>query len=427
MDMSSWHEGRGGTLAPAEQAKVWALIYVRDKLKIQIPQEDIANAVVKVGGGHPGQGAISKLIEKFSSDPKWYPGKQDEDAGSPGRKLLFTPQKQQAAANAAMAIKRAGFEPTVAAVIQRCPVATLNPETHQPFSDPLITQVFRSRCFDDGAEEPWGHISPFHKTALSPVLVKMRWDWAKVRKKEDQPEHWFHQNVIFIDPCSTVLSDSLKTGFDETQASYGKGKRWQSADSQRSSRNLRASPYATKQCRYGDKRVWWFIVLARGKVGVMVMDDDWAQTGEGMADFVSKLAPFLKKMLGADARLPRILCSDRGPGLYQTSTGHIVEAYRQATAKNGFRTFAGSDASRQPADMPDFWPHETAVSWLRALMKKRPLQKGFGLDHLQDQLEAALGDCVKHINDTYDVDSLCRSFPRRVDELIASKGERLGH
>ena len=152
-----------------------------------------------------------------------------------------------------------------------------------------------------------------------------------------------------------------------------------------------------------------------------------SSSGEGMAVFVSKLEPFLRKMLGADARLPRILCSDRGPGFYQTSTGHIVEAYRQATVKHGFRTFAGNDASGQPADMPDFWPHETAVSWLRALMKKKPLQKGRGLDHMQTDLAQKLGECVKHINAKYEVGDLCSSFPRRVDELIASKGERLGH
>ena len=123
--MSSWHDGREGTLAPIEQAKVWALVYVRDKLKKPISQEQIAQAVVKVGGGHPGQGAISKLIDKFSNDRKWYPGKQDEEAGPRGPKPFFTPQKQQAVANAAMAIKKEGLEPTVAAVKERCPAATL--------------------------------------------------------------------------------------------------------------------------------------------------------------------------------------------------------------------------------------------------------------------------------------------------------------
>ena len=78
---------------------------------------------------------------------------------------------------------------------------------------------------------------------------------------------WFHQHVVFIDPCSTVLSDSLQAGFDENHASYGKGRRRLLPDQQKSSRNLRASPYATKQTRYGDVKAWWFIVLARGKVG----------------------------------------------------------------------------------------------------------------------------------------------------------------
>ena len=33
--------------------------------------------------------------------------------------------------------------------------------------------------------------------------------------------------------------------------------------------------------RWGDKRVYWFIVLARGKVRFVVMPDWWSQTGEG--------------------------------------------------------------------------------------------------------------------------------------------------
>ena len=414
-------------MAPVEQAKVWGLVYARDKLNQPITQDVIVKAVVKIGGGHPGQGAISKLIAKFTTDDKWFPGKPDENAAKPGAKPLFTGQKKQAVASAAMAIKREGLEPTVEAVKERCPKATLNPETKVPFNDGLILEVFRTRCFDEGAQDPWGHITPYNKTALSPALVKLRWDWAKFHKKEDLPEHWFHQNVVFIDPCNTILSDSLKTGFDETQASFGKAKRWMSPDSQSSSRNLRASPYATKQCRAGDRRVWWFIVLTRDKVGVMVMGDGWTQTGEGMAEFVTKLEPFLRKMLGANARLPRVLCSDRGPGFYQSSTGHIVEAYRAAVAKNGFRTFAGIDASRQPADVPDVWPHETAVSWLRALMKKRPLKKGRGLEQLQTDLVQNFDEVVKHINDSYEVGDLTRSFPRRIAELVARKGERLGH
>ena len=64
------------------------------------------------------------------------------------------------------------------------------------------------------------------------------------------------------------------------------------------------------------------------------------------------------------AILPRVVCSDRGPGFYQSSTGHIVGAYANAAKEHGFRPYAGSDASGQPPDVPDVLPHETAVAWL---------------------------------------------------------------
>ena len=424
---STWKSGRKGTLAPMEQAKVWGLIYVKKKLKYKISQSDMCKAVTKIGGGHPGQSAISKLEEIFDNDPSWYPGKASDDGDAPGPNPIFTSQCQQAVANSAMALKRSGFEPTAAAVKERCKIATWNPKTQEPFCDRLIYKVFRERCFDEDAGDPWDQRTPFNKTALSPPLVQMRLDWAKAQKKLKRSENWFFQNVIYIDPCNTILSDSLKIGFDENQASFGKAKRWMSSDSQRSARNLRASPYATKQARYGDKRVWWFIVLTRGKVAIMMMPDQWAQTGDGMAEFVAMLEPLLRKMVGTDARLPRVLLSDRGPGFYQASTGHIVEAYRKAVTDKGFRTYAGNDASKQAPDMPDIWPHETAVSWIRALMKKRPMTKGNGLVQMQKEFEAAMASSVKHINDNYDVASLCKSLPRRLDEVIAAKGERLKH
>jgi len=270
---ATWKSGRKGTLAPMEQAKVWALVYVRDKLKHEVLQDDICKAVTKVGGGHPGQSAISKIEAIFASDPSWYPGKTSDDGDAPGPKPVFTAQKQQAVANAAMAIKRAGFEPTAAAVKDRCQIATWNPATQEPVHDKLIYKVFKERCFDADGDVPWGQLTPFNKTALSPPLVLMRFAWGKAQKKLQLSEDWFFQNVVYIDPCNTILSDSLKTGFDENQASFGKAKRWMSPDSQRSARNLRASPYATKQARHGDKRVWWFIVLTRGKVAIMMMPD----------------------------------------------------------------------------------------------------------------------------------------------------------
>jgi hypothetical protein len=420
-----WTSGRKGTLSRKSQAQIWALTHVSELRSLHLTQEEIAGAVKKIGGGSPSQRAISDLQATIREDSDWYPGKNKDLQDQGGRPKLFTPQKQQACANAAMAIKRAGKEPSAAAVAARCPIAAVNPETSQPFSNHLLTKVFRSKCYDNVPENPWGHMTPYYKTALSPQHQEMRYQWAGVQQGLEHSPAWYLQHVAFIDPCNTILSPSLKTGFDETQASYGRCKRWMSSDSRRSSRNLRASPYATKQARSGDMNVWWFVILARGKVGYVVMRDGWMQTGAGMGEFLQRLEAKLQLMVGRGARLPRTLCSDRGPGFYQGSSGHIVEEYRVALQRTGFRAYAGDDASQQPSDMADFWPHETAVSWIRTFMRKHPLQKTGGVEQMRKDFVTTMDECMRHINREHDVEGLCRSFPKRLAELRSSKGERM--
>ena len=116
---SWWISGRKGTLAPWALAKVWALNHVNEEYDLNMNQSDIAKAVTKVGGGRPKQGRISKLLAEMEADPDWYPGKTAENGEKPGAKKLFTPQKQQAVANCAMALKREMKEPTAAAVKAR--------------------------------------------------------------------------------------------------------------------------------------------------------------------------------------------------------------------------------------------------------------------------------------------------------------------
>ena len=324
-----------------------------------------------------------------------------------------------------MAEKRAGNEPSVNAVRARCPVASTNPSTGEPFTDKYILQVFRARCTDEGSDLPWGQYAPNQKTALSPEMIQARWNWARAQLRLEHPPEWYFRHCVWLDPCSTILSVAPRAAFDESQAAYGKGKRWMSADTRVRSRNTRASPYATKQQQFGDRRVWWFIIMTRGKVHFEIMPPEWTQTGEGMATMVDGLEGVLHKMLGRDAALPRILASDRGPGLYQSSTGHIVRKYNDALKANGFRTYAGEDASKQPPDIPDVLPHETAVGWARTYMKKRPLSKADGLEGMEMQLKKLLLACQRHINAEFDVEGLCRSFPRRLGELNTKQGERL--
>ena len=110
-----------------------------------------------------------------------------------------------------------------------------------------------------------------------------------------------------------------------------------------------------------------------------------------------------------------------------SSTGHIVGAYAKAAKEHGFRPYAGYDASGQPPDAPDVLPHETAVAWARGYFKKHPVSKDGGTADMERQLKATLVDCAAYINDNYEVDALCRSFPERLKALIAAGGERLPH
>ena len=118
---------------------------------------------------------------------------------------------------------------------------------------------------------------------------------------------------------------------------------------------------------------------------------------------------------------------DRGPGMYQGSTGTIVDAYREALARHGFRPFAGENALWQPPDIPDVLLHETVASWVRTYFKQHPLQAVEGSAQNRAAFAGALAACEKHINAHYNVDELCRGFPRLLQELVDKKGERLPH
>ena len=130
-------------------------------------------------------------------------------------------------------------------------------------------------------------------------------------------------------------------------------------------------------------------------------------------------------MFGKDAALPRVVASDRGPGFYQSSTGHIVKTYSEALHTTGFRPFAGDDASGQPPDLPDLLLHETAVGWIRNYLRKHPFRRSGSLDHQETQLRKLFKDCAKHINSEYDVDGLCYRFPARLQEMVDKGGDRL--
>ena len=132
-------------------------------------------------------------------------------------------------------------------------------------------------------------------------------------------------------------------------------------------------------------------------------------------------------MTRGQGRLPRVVFTDRGPGLYQASSGHIVKQYYAALQEAGFHPFAGVDASWQPADLPDILPHETVAGWCRPFFSKHPFRRTTSLEENERRFLEMLAPCEEHINTNYAVAGLCRSFPARLRELQSLQGGRLRH
>jgi len=127
---------------------------------------------------------------------------------------------------------------------------------------------------------------------LTPELKEARATWADVMLEMSHHAGWYFRHIVWMDPCYTIVPGRPKTVFDQQQFNYGKGRRWMSGDSKDSSMNLRSSAYTNKTTQWGDKKVWWFIVVAAGKVRIHVVGEDWHQDPQGMAQvFPPTLSP----------------------------------------------------------------------------------------------------------------------------------------
>ena len=159
-------------MSPWSQALVVAMLKLCSSKKLNLSYAEIAMHVSKVGGGHPSKQAIAVLHGSTKKDKHWYPGKVKPDAQKRGPKNKFSKAQKLVVANSAMALKKAGVEPTVANVIARCPRAATNPATGGAFTSPTITKVFKNMCYDVTLEEPWACQCHYQKTALPKPLVE---------------------------------------------------------------------------------------------------------------------------------------------------------------------------------------------------------------------------------------------------------------
>ena len=125
---------------------------------------------------------------------------------------------------------------------------------------------------------------------------------------------------------------------------------------------------------------------------------------------------------GQDAR-PDTLWTDRGKGFYQPASGVITGGYKQALRDHGFKTVHGDDASAQPGKLQEVMLHETAVAWIRHRLARSVPARPW--DETREEYTSRLKAICTDINDTLDVQGLCQALPKRIAQLIETKGDRL--
>ena len=322
-----WHAAAPGTLSPWEQAKALAFreaskaIHNKGKVKL----DWVASKLTKKGGGCPQKGSMSEFLSKADEDPEWFPGKHS--GAKRGRKPRLTPAKRRCIAQSLMAAKKRGEEPCPEVAIQRCPKSTLNPETGEPFCDKTLRKVMAEDCYDVDPAKPWRFQLKLQKTFLPDEVKAQRWHMAELLLGDGRDASWWFQNVVWFDPCASILPGSMLQWLRMRQAAVGE-KAWPSDDAKEYSRNLRGPKYAKTQRTWGGTRVNWFIVLAKGKVHVETMPHNWPLDSSGVAMFVDRLAGILRRMLGLNARLPKVVFTDRGTGMYSPQ-GTVTHTHRR--------------------------------------------------------------------------------------------------
>jgi hypothetical protein len=420
---SMWLGGREGTLSPLSQAKAWALreVWSEQGKASHGMFSAIAKRLTTVGTSRaPGDECVRKLFLKMDSDDAWFPGKTYRARCGPQPALTGT--NKSLIARSAMRMKGRGNEPTYARLIAACPLAIVNPDTGKPVDKKRVYSVLRERCFDKDPEEPWACRPRLSKTALSDVVKDKRLAWAKHMQGLGHASDWYFRNVVWTDLCNSILPRTESKADDQARARKGH-RGWMSRGSQQYSPNLRGSIASVKQNSWDTVRVWWAPVLSRGKLHVELLPEDFpGETPDGAAELVVKVRKALN-MRFQQGPQPRVLFTDRGKGFFAANNGKITEPFAEALRKAKLRAFMGVCAAQQPGSLQEVMLHETAVAWIRArLTLSTPTASWL---ETRDEHAVRLRQAVDYCNAHHDVDGLCRALPKRLEDLVNAKGDKL--
>ena len=191
------------------------------------------------------------------------------------------------------------------------------------------------------------------------------------------------------------------------------------------SANLRGQRTVLKQNSWDAIRVWWAPILTQGKLHVEILGTEFP--GE-KAEGAKLLVAAVRKALNIrfqNATAPNILFVDRGPGFWAPNSGKITPDFKEALHANNLKTYYKDDASHQPGNLQEVMLHETAVSWIRRREATSRMSKPW--EETPQQFTTRLKGIVQEINDTLNVDGLCRAFKSRVDKLVERDGDRISH
>lgn len=392
-------------LSDTEKGKALGLLIVHPK-----KYQKVANMVKKTDGSHPSRQAIEELFKKSRAPPRIRP--------PPHNKIPTTQAKK--IASTAMKIKKKEKDVALNDVIRKAPTTCTNQETGNVISKATLSKIFKSFCYDDpnNKSDTWNNQNTLSKTALAQSTMRRRLAWAESLLEDNRitTPGWAFRNLIWYDPNFEVLPGSAAKF--ETLKYGNKKKKWTSNKSRIASRNLRAGSYA-KQAGWGDVKAHWWIWLSRGKVGVVT-----GVPPKDIEGFLRGLDRSISASFSDVQRKPRTLFSDRGYPMY-TTNGYSTQAYRDAAGEQNYTLFAGNDARLQPGNVADCLLHETAVPWIKRLIrvggKFGPSKHGEGVASFYRRLRKA----VRHVNQHYDVAGLCRQFKSRLDQLVENGGDRL--
>ena len=230
-------------------------------------------------------------------------------------------------------------------------------------------------------------------------------------------------NLVWTDLCNSIVPLSEKKA-NEMDLARKSNKGWISSGSELSSENAKGNPQALKQKSWNTMRIWWFPLLARGKLHVDILDESFpGETPAGAAALVSKIRSALNVRFQNAASQPKFLFTDRGRGFFFPNSGAITTEYKQALAENNLQTFMGDDASCQPGSMQDFLLHETAVSWLRHRLAQSTPRRCW--EETRPEYGRRLKRCCDEVNRGLDVEGLSKQLPKRLKLLKDSDGDRL--